>query len=128
MKRQAGDAILIGDDIEIHLVHIGRTRVKIGIQAPRHVPVVAKEVRLVGEENRAAAGNPALASLLAATARRPRGTGAHVVLAAAPAMPDSLRLDSASNDTQNDTQQGFGKKPGPPPGKMPAAQPRPARI
>jgi carbon storage regulator len=57
MKRRAGESILIGDDIEIHLAHIGRTRVKIGIQAPRNIPVVAKEVKLVRDENRAAAGS-----------------------------------------------------------------------
>jgi carbon storage regulator len=55
MKRRAGESILIGDDIEIHLAHIGRTRVKIGIQAPRNIPVVAKEVKLVRDQNRAAA-------------------------------------------------------------------------
>lgn len=55
MKRRAGEAILIGEEIEIHLAHIGRTRVKIGIKAPREMAVVAKEVRLVGEENRSAA-------------------------------------------------------------------------
>ena len=68
MKRRAGESILIGDDIEIHLAHIGRTRVKIGIQAPRSVQVVAKEVKLVREQNRAAAGSElsgALAKLVA---------------------------------------------------------------
>jgi carbon storage regulator len=55
MKRRAGESILIGEDIEIHLAHIGRTRVKIGIQAPRDVAVVAKEVKLVQDQNRAAA-------------------------------------------------------------------------
>jgi carbon storage regulator len=55
MKRRQGEAILIGDDIEIHLAHIGRTRVKIGIVAPRRLAVVAKEVQLVRDENRAAA-------------------------------------------------------------------------
>ncbi len=68
MKRRAGESILIGDDIEIHLAHIGRTRVKIGIQAPRSVPVVAKEVKLVRDQNRAAAGSHldgALAKLVA---------------------------------------------------------------
>jgi carbon storage regulator len=64
MKRRAGESILIGDDIEIHLAHIGRTRVKIGIQAPRSVPVVAKEVKLVRDQNRAAAA-PRLAGALA---------------------------------------------------------------
>jgi carbon storage regulator len=75
MKRRQGEAILIGDDIEIHLAHIGRTRVKIGIKAPRHLAVVAREVHLVRNENRAAAewaAPPDLSSL----AERVRSSGA----------------------------------------------------
>ena len=56
MSRHAGETILIGDDIEILIAHIGRTRVKVGIRAPREVPVVAKELKLVREANLAAAG------------------------------------------------------------------------
>lgn len=55
MSRRQGEVILIGDDIEIVIAHIGRSRVKVGIRAPRATPVVAREVKLVGEENRAAA-------------------------------------------------------------------------
>lgn len=55
MKRRVGESILIGEDIEIHLAHIGRTRVKVGIKAPKELVVVAKEVKLVSEENRSAA-------------------------------------------------------------------------
>jgi len=69
MKRRQGEAILIGDDIEIHLAHIGRTRVKIGIKAPRHLAVVAKEVQLVRDENRAAAESTAAPDLPAILAR-----------------------------------------------------------
>jgi carbon storage regulator len=58
MQRSAGETILIGSDIEIHIAQIGRRRVKIGINAPRHVPVVAKEVKDVGDENRRAALDP----------------------------------------------------------------------
>jgi carbon storage regulator len=71
MKRRAGESILIGDDIEIHLAHIGRTRVKIGIQAPRHVAVVAKEVKLVRDQNRAAAASPLEGALARLAARVP---------------------------------------------------------
>jgi carbon storage regulator len=69
MRRRAGEAILIGDDIEVHIAHIGRTRVKIAIRAPRRVRVVAREIHLVGEQNRAAAAAPApmVAGLLART-------------------------------------------------------------
>ncbi|HVN04284.1 MAG TPA: carbon storage regulator [Bryobacteraceae bacterium] len=55
MRRRAGESILIGDDIEIQIMHIGESRIKIGISAPRAVPVSLKEVRLVESENRAAA-------------------------------------------------------------------------
>ena len=54
MSRRQGETILIGDDIEIVIAHIGRSKVKVGIRAPRETPVVAKEVKLVREENMAA--------------------------------------------------------------------------
>jgi len=59
MSRRAGETILIGDQIEIVIAHIGRSRVKVGIRAPRDTPVIARELKLVREENRAAgAANP----------------------------------------------------------------------
>ena len=61
MSRRAGEAILIGDEIEIVIAHIGRTRVKVGIRAPRQTPVMAREMRLVREENMAAASSPSAA-------------------------------------------------------------------
>jgi carbon storage regulator len=68
MSRREGESILIGNEIEIVIAHIGRSRVKVGISAPRQLPVVAQEVKLVGDENRAAALQPpveALATILA---------------------------------------------------------------
>jgi carbon storage regulator len=68
MSRREGETILIGDDIEIVISQIGRSRVRVGIRAPREIAVVAKEVKLVREENLAAAGNhspDAVTSLLA---------------------------------------------------------------
>ena len=56
MSRRQGETILIGDEIEILIAHIGRSRVKVGIRAPRQMPVVAREMKLVSEENLAAAG------------------------------------------------------------------------
>lgn len=55
MLRRAGEAIRIGDDVEIHIARIGRSRVKLAIDAPREVRVVAREVQVVGDQNRAAA-------------------------------------------------------------------------
>jgi len=68
MSRRQGETILIGDDIEISIAHIGRSRVKVGIRAPRQLPVVAREMKLVREENLAAAAGssgPALSGLIA---------------------------------------------------------------
>ena len=55
MSRRQGETILIGDDVEIVIAHIGRTRVKVGIRAPRETAVLAREVKLVRDENVAAA-------------------------------------------------------------------------
>jgi len=63
MSRRQGETILIGDAIEIVITHIGRTRVRVGIRAPREMAVVAHEVKLVGDENRAAAAEPPAAIL-----------------------------------------------------------------
>ena len=67
MRRRAGETIRIGDDVEIHIARVGRSRVMLAIDAPRQVRVVARETRLVGEQNRAAAAAapPALRGLLA---------------------------------------------------------------
>jgi carbon storage regulator len=68
MSRRQGETILIGDDVEILIAHIGRSRVKVGIRAPRQTPVVAREMKLVREENLAAAARssqPALSGLIA---------------------------------------------------------------
>ncbi len=55
MRRREGEKILIGDDIVIHIAQIGRNRVRIGIEAPRELTIVAEEVRQVAEVNTAAA-------------------------------------------------------------------------
>ncbi|HLI82955.1 MAG TPA: carbon storage regulator [Bryobacteraceae bacterium] len=64
MSRRQGDTILIGDDVEIVIAHIGRSRVKVGIRAPRNVPVIARELKLVREENVAAAAARPSSSVL----------------------------------------------------------------
>jgi len=63
MRRRAGESILIGEDIEIQIIHIGESRIKIGITAPKSVPVSMKEVKLVGQENLAAAQLRSVAAL-----------------------------------------------------------------
>ena|ERR1700733_10633016 len=69
MSRREGDTILTGDEIEIVISHIGRSKVKVGIRAPRTVLVIAREVKMVRDQNLAAAtaalSAPALTGLLA---------------------------------------------------------------
>ena len=67
MSRRAGETILIGDQIEIVIARIGRTRVKVGIRAPRETQVIAREVKLIRDENLSAAGASAcdVSSLIA---------------------------------------------------------------
>ncbi|MGA3019679.1 MAG: carbon storage regulator [Bryobacteraceae bacterium] len=61
MSRRQGETIRIGDDIEIVIAGIHGSRVKVGIRAPREMPVVMREIKLVKEENLAAAKAPQVA-------------------------------------------------------------------
>jgi carbon storage regulator len=54
IRRRAGESIFIGEDIEIQIVDLTPSRVKIGITAPREVVVLRKEVKLSSEQNIAA--------------------------------------------------------------------------
>lgn len=44
LSRKANQSIMIGDDIRILVVGVDRDQVKIGIEAPRHVPVHRFEI------------------------------------------------------------------------------------
>ena len=55
MQRREGESIRIGDNVEIRILAISGSRVKVGIEAPRSIPVLAREVHLVRAENIAAA-------------------------------------------------------------------------
>ncbi|WP_100401659.1 carbon storage regulator CsrA [Bacillus sp. FJAT-42315] len=56
LTRKTGEAIQIGDDIEITVVSIKGDQVKLGINAPKHIDIHRKEVYLsILEENQSAA-------------------------------------------------------------------------
>jgi carbon storage regulator len=46
LTRKANQSIMIGDDIEVSVLSILGEKVRLGIQAPRRVPVFRKEVFL----------------------------------------------------------------------------------
>ena len=59
LTRKGNQSIMIGDDIEVSVLAIMGEKVRIGIQAPRDVPVFRKEVYLeIQEEQAAEAKNP----------------------------------------------------------------------
>ncbi|MGM0923180.1 MAG: carbon storage regulator CsrA [Bacillota bacterium] len=56
LSRKTGEAIQIGDDIEISVLSIAGDQVKIGISAPKNVDIHRKEIYLlIQEENNKAA-------------------------------------------------------------------------
>jgi carbon storage regulator len=56
LSRKAGETIVIGDDIRVTVMHIAGGSVRVGVEAPRAVPVYREELWLaVQAENRAAA-------------------------------------------------------------------------
>ena len=54
IRRRPGEALLIGDNIEIEVLDMGSSHVKLGIRAPKHVLVQRKEIQITGQENLAA--------------------------------------------------------------------------
>lgn len=55
IRRRCGESILLGKDIEIHVIEVAGNRVKLGIAAPREVLVLRNELKLTEEFNRQAA-------------------------------------------------------------------------
>ena len=55
ITRKKGESLMIGDDIEIIISKIDDGSVKIGIQAPKNVQILRKELyEEVGQENKEA--------------------------------------------------------------------------
>jgi carbon storage regulator len=69
MKRRAGESFTIGDEIEIEVLEVAGSRVKLGIVAPDSVAIVRKEARVTREEN-ITASQPIAPEALAALAHR----------------------------------------------------------
>jgi carbon storage regulator len=59
LTRKSNQSIMIGDDIEVSVLAIMGEKVRIGIQAPRDVPVFRKEVYLEIQDERVTAGKAA---------------------------------------------------------------------
>ena len=56
ITRKPGEKIMLGDDVVVHVMEIVGNSVRIGIQAPRSLPVYREEIwTAVRQENEAAA-------------------------------------------------------------------------
>ena len=58
LSRKKGETIKIGDDIEITIVATANDQVKIGIQAPKNIEILRKELfEEIQDENKAASAS-----------------------------------------------------------------------
>lgn len=55
ISRKAGEAFLIGENIEISVLEVVGDKIKLGISAPRDVRVIRKELKETEQLNREAA-------------------------------------------------------------------------
>ena len=54
IRRRAGESFLIDGDIEVEVLEVGSSQVKLGIVAPRNISILRKEVQLTRQQNQAA--------------------------------------------------------------------------
>lgn len=56
VTRRPGEKVMVGEDIVVHVIEIVGNSVRVGIEAPRSIPVYREEVwNAVRDANRAAA-------------------------------------------------------------------------
>jgi carbon storage regulator len=94
IRRRKGEKILIGEGVEIEVIECGRNRVKLGIHAPKCVPILRDELRATREQNLAAALalapgvlSGALKNIKAAAGRSDQEIDSSQKLAAPPSLP-----------------------------------------
>jgi carbon storage regulator len=63
LTRKPSQSILIGDDIEVSVLSTTGATVKIGIQAPRDIPIFRKEIYLEIQQQRLATDTSARAEV-----------------------------------------------------------------
>lgn len=64
LTRKKGESIIINNNIEISILELRGDQVKIGITAPKEVPIYRKEVYLqIQEENKAAISTDSVEAL-----------------------------------------------------------------
>jgi len=59
LSRKRAESIMIGDDIEVSVLGVAGEKVRLGIDAPRDIPVFRKEVYLEIQQEKLEAGSSA---------------------------------------------------------------------
>ena len=59
LTRKTNQSIMIGDEVEVSVLAVSRDKIRLGITAPREVPVFRKEVYLSIQEERVSANRAA---------------------------------------------------------------------
>lgn len=64
LTRKKGESLIVNNNIEITVLDVRGDQIKIGIQAPKNIPIYRKEVYLqIQNENQASIGLEGLANL-----------------------------------------------------------------
>ena len=64
LTRKKGESLIVNNDVEITVLEIRGDQIKLGISAPREVPIYRKEVYLqIQEENKEASNKDAMGAL-----------------------------------------------------------------
>ena len=74
IRRRAGEAVLIGESVQITVIDMTGSRVKLGIEAPADVAILRKEIQQAALQNLAAAegATPSNVSMLVAALQQRR--------------------------------------------------------
>jgi carbon storage regulator len=54
VRRRVGEVIRIGDEVELRLLSVGKTSVRLGIEAPRSITITMKQPEPETSENNCA--------------------------------------------------------------------------
>jgi carbon storage regulator len=71
LTRKSNQSIMIGDEIEVSVLSIMGEKVRIGIQAPRNIPVFRKEVYLEIQQEKATGNRGEVAKALGELGGKP---------------------------------------------------------
>ncbi|MCC6538356.1 MAG: carbon storage regulator [Bryobacterales bacterium] len=92
IRRRVGEAVLIGEQVQVTVIEVTGSRVHLGIQAPAEVLILRKEIEVAARANVAAAGQVTAADLAGLLRSLRRGGSGDPGAAATPPRQHHERL------------------------------------